>query len=172
MKINVKTRIKSFYNIPVIGKILIGLRRKMPVVEGYEALLHVEYTEEDSKELPILSIKPVLVEPRGVGDSINRWGYEPWMTVNDLSLKFYPSVSGYVEWRIYFKDLKDSDEIIDDYGRVQPLRGNIGSDKDIRYYYKAFRVYSLHEVLMIVFAGAVTIFTVLLFIITIISLFN
>jgi hypothetical protein len=171
MRVGVKTSIEGFYKVPILGKILGCFRCRLPVIEGYEALLHVEY-HEDSEEIPISSIKPVLVEPHGVEGGIDRWGHEPWMEINCLTMKFHPSVSGYVEWRVYFKDLKDLDTIVDDYSRAQTFKGDIGSDKNIRYYYKVFRVYSLHEVLMLVFTGVVTCFTILLFIIAIINFFG
>ncbi|MBA7635322.1 hypothetical protein ES703_42923 [subsurface metagenome] len=167
MKIKVKTSIEPFYKIPILGKVLNRFLHKFPVIEGYEALFHVEYSDLDSKDaIPILSFKPVIVEPHGIEGGFDRWGYEPWFSGNNLTMKFYPSVSGYIELRVYFKDLKDSDTIIDDYGRAQTFKRDIGPDK-VRYYYKPFRVYSLYEVLIVLFTGIVTIFTILLFVITI-----
>jgi|GEM_PF-6616902 len=169
MNIKVKTSVEpSHYKVPILGKILNRLRLKMPVIEGCEALYNVEYRDLDSKDtIPILSIKPVIVEPHGIEGGFDRWGYVPWFDGNDLTMKFYPSVSGYIELRVYFKDLKDADTITDDYDRAQTFKGDIGPDKAIRYYYKPFRVFSLDEVLMILFTGIVAVFTVLLFIITV-----
>lgn len=170
MRVEVKTSIEPFYRIPILGKVLNRFRHKMPVIGGYEALLNVKYDIDSKDAYPILSIKPVIVEPHGIEGGVDRWGYEPWFDQNDVTMKFRPSVSGYIEVRVYFRDLKNSDMIIDDYGRVQPFTGDIGLNKNIRYYYKPFRVYSLYEVLMILFTGVVTIFTILLFIITVLSL--
>ena len=168
MKIQVRTNIEPSYKIPIPGKILNHFRHKLPVIEGYEALLNVEYSDLDSKDAtPILPIKPVVVEPHGIEGGFDRWAYEPWFDTNQLIMKFHPSISGYIELRVYFRDLKDSDKVIDDYGRNQTFKGDIGSDKAIRYYYKPFRVYSLYEVLIAFFTGIVTIFTILLFVITI-----
>jgi len=168
MRIKVKTSIEPFHKIPISAKVLKCFRHGMPVIEGYEAVCNVEYTALDSKDaIPILSIKPVIVEPHGIEGGIHRQAYEPWFSANHLSMKFYPSISGYVELRVYFKDLKDSDEIVDDYGRAQPFKGDIGPNKDIRYYYKPFRVHSSYEVLMVACTGIVAIFTILLLVITV-----
>jgi len=142
----------------------------MPVIEGCEAWFHVEYRDLDSEdEVPLLPAKPVIVEPHGIEGGVDRWGYTPWSHVNHMSMKFYPSVSGYIELRVYFKDLADSDTIIDNYGRSQPFKGDIGPDKDIRYYYRPFRIYSLNEVLMTLFTVIVSIFTVALFVIALLE---
>lgn len=163
MKIEVKTSIQPFYRVPILGRILNRLGDKMPVIEGCEAWYDVQYTDLDSQdEIPLLPIKPVIVEPHGIEGGIDRWGYAPWLHGNHMTMKFYPSVSGYIELRVYFKDLADADTIIDSYGRSQPFKGDIGPDKDIRYYYKRFRIYSLNEVLMTFFTAIVTIFTILL----------
>jgi hypothetical protein len=167
MEIEVKTKIgDTSYRIPFLSKILNLLGAEMPVIEGYKASYTVEIRSLEG-EIPLLAVKPVIVEPHGIEGGINRWGFEPWLEDNAFVMSFYPSVAGYIELRVYFRDLKDSDKIVDDYGRVQPFKGDIGSDKNIRYYYKSFRIYSLNEVLMIFFTGVVTIFTVLLFIITV-----
>ena len=171
MKIQVRTNIEPLYRIPILVKILNHFRHGLPVVEGYEALLNVEYSDLDSKDAtPILPIKPVVVEPHGIEGGFDRWAYEPWLDTNQLTMKFYPSTSGYIELRVYFRDLEDSDTVVDDYGRNQTLKEDIGSDKAIRYYFKPFRVYSLYEVLMALFTGTVTIFTILLFVITVLLL--
>lgn len=173
MEIEVKTSIEPFYRNPILRKIPICFIKKMPVIEGYESLLYVEYRDSEAeKDVPFLSIKPVIVEPHGIERGVDRWGLKPWLQQNNLSMKFSPSVSGYIELRVYFKDLKDSDEIIDDYGRSQPFKGDIGNDKAIRYYFKPYKIYSLYEVLMIFFTGTVTIFTLLMLIITILLYFS
>ena len=176
MKIKVETNIKgffsrSFYKIPILGKILSSFFwRKIPAIEGYEALFNIRYIDVDSKKYPILFIKPVIWAPHGIEGEIKRWAYKPWFPVNNLTMKFYPPISGYIELRVYFKDLKNSDEIIDDFERCQSFKEDIGTDKNISYYYKVFRIYSLSEVLMIVLTGVVTFFTILLFMLSIINL--
>lgn len=168
MKIEVKTSIEPFYRVRILGKILNRLAHRMPVIEGYEALFNVEYRDQDSKDtIPILPIKPVIVEPHGLEGGVDRWGYAPWFHGNNLTMKFYPSVSGYIELRVYFRDLEDSDTIIDDYGRAQSFREDIGLDEDVRYYYKPFRIYSLNDILMTVFTAMVTILTVIVAVFTI-----
>jgi len=170
MRIGVKTRIEPFYRSAALGNILGRFSRRIPVIEGHEALFEIEYTDlESSEKLLLLPIKPVIVEPHGIEGGMNRWGYEPWLERNYLSMKFTPSVSGYIELRVYFKELEESAEIVDEYGRVQHFRGDIGSDKNIRYYYKAFRVRSMYEVLMVLFTGIVAIFTGIVVIIAILE---
>lgn len=167
MEIEVKSSVEPFFGTRVLGSILNRFRHRMPLVSGRRALLHIEYRESDSKEMPLLAFKPVIVEPHGIEGGVDRWGYEPWFDGNALTMKFYPSVSGYIELRVYFRDLNDSDTILDDYDRRQPFKGDIGADKAVRYYYKPFRVYSLHDALDIIFTGIVTMFTILLFLITV-----
>jgi hypothetical protein len=167
MKIKVETQIEPLYEIPVIGKLIKRYRHKLPVIEGYPAAFYIEYKDLDSDiedQKLLLHIRPVFMESHHVAGSIDRWGYEPWDQMNFLWMKFYPTVSGYMEMRVYFKDLTESDAIIDEYDRAQTFREDIGPDKNVRYYYKAYKIYSLAEVLMIVFTGIVTLFTILSFI--------
>jgi hypothetical protein len=177
MKIRVHTRVHGFHKISIVSTILGWFHVEKPVIEGYEALFHVAYGaygDEDSEQvsqLPILlPIKPVVVERQAVASGIQHWGWAPWMEQNYLVTRFYPSASGHMEARVYFKDLNDSDTIIDEHGRSQTSRGDIGSDKDIRYYRKPFRVWSLSEFLMLVFTGVVAVFTLLMSTMTVINL--
>lgn len=169
MKIQVKTRIEPLYKIPIIDKILSPFRHVLPVIEGYEALFDIKYKDEDSGEAPVLSIKPVFRERQALASGTQALDYGEWIQANAETFKFRPSLSGYVEWEVYFKDLKDTDSIIDDYGVIQKFTRDIGADKNIRHYRRPFRVYSLSEVTMLLFTGVVTVFTILLFIITMIN---
>lgn len=166
MKLEVKSGIRPYHRTPFVGGILYRFRHWLPVMAGREAWCEIEYRDAEEDEYPLLPIKPVFVEPHGIEGGIERWQHRDWWQVNHLSMKYFPSVSGYVELRVHFKGLRDSDTITDDYGRSQAFKGDVGTDKDVRYYYKPFLIYSLYDITNIAFTSVVTVFTVLLCILT------
>jgi hypothetical protein len=166
MNLEVKSRIRPYHRALLQRGISCRFRRWGPVSVGREAWFEIEYRDVEKDEYPLLSIKPVVVEPHGVEGGVDRWQYLDWWHANMLSMKYFPSMSGYAELRLYFKDLTDSDTITDDYGRSQTFKGNVGTDEDVRYYYKPFLVYSTYDVISIVFAGLTILFTCVVCILT------
>ena len=71
MKIKVKTSIEPFYKIPILGKVLNRFLHKFPVIEGYEALFHVEYSDLDfsNGKAYILAEDGILTVRNGVIDT-------------------------------------------------------------------------------------------------------
>jgi hypothetical protein len=153
MQLEVKSRIRPFHRALLLKGIPHRFAHWGLVSEGREALVEIEYRDVDTDEYPLLSFKPVFVEAHGVEGGVDRWQYEDWWQGNQLVLKYFPSVSGYAELRVYFKDLTDTDTITDEYGRAHVFKGKVGADNDIRYYYKPFLVHSTYEVISIVSAG-------------------
>jgi hypothetical protein len=166
MQLEVKSRVKPYHRTQFLSGILRRFRDWGLVTAGGEAWYEIEYRDVEKDEYPLLSIKPVVVESHGVEGGVDRWQYTDWWEVNTLTMKYFPSVSGYAELRLYFKDLTDSDTITDDYGRSQTFKGDVGTDKDVRYYYKPLLVYSTHDVVSIVLAGVTVFLTCVICILT------
>ena len=162
MKIQAKSTLEPLY-----GKVPDRLRRWLPVVEGYQTRLTAEYRIlEPCGGEPALSMKPLVVQPYGWAFQKTAFQTTEWQGADTVTTRFYPRGSGYSEVRIFFRGLEKDDEIVDETGQIQSMRGHPYNGEKLPYSCRVYRTYSLYELVTIVLAGSVLVFTVLLSVLT------